>query len=59
MIFLSLILLGAISLFELPVDLLPETSYPVLSVTTYLGGYSPLEIESDAYQAHGRGPGLP
>lgn len=45
MIFLSLILLGAISLVKLPVDLLPESSYPILSVTTYLGGYSPLEIE--------------
>ncbi|MGQ9920864.1 MAG: efflux RND transporter permease subunit [Desulfobacca sp.] len=45
MIFLSLVLLGTISLFRLPVDLLPETSYPVLSVTTFLGGYSPLEIE--------------
>ena len=45
MVFCSLILLGAISLFQLPVDLLPETSYPVLSVTTNLGGYSPKEIE--------------
>jgi HAE1 family hydrophobic/amphiphilic exporter-1 len=45
MIFLSLILLGAISLVKLPVDLLPESSYPILSVTTHLGGYSPLEIE--------------
>ena len=45
MIFLSMILLGVISLVKLPIDLLPETSYPILSVTTYLGGYSPLEIE--------------
>jgi HAE1 family hydrophobic/amphiphilic exporter-1 len=45
MVFFSLILLGAISLFKLPVDLLPETSYPVLSVTTSLGGFSPQEIE--------------
>jgi hydrophobic/amphiphilic exporter-1 (mainly G- bacteria), HAE1 family len=45
MIFLAMTLLGAISLFQLPVDLFPETSYPVLSVTTLLGGYSPLEIE--------------
>lgn len=45
MVFLSLVLLGSISLLRLPIDLLPETSYPVLSVTTILGGYSPLEIE--------------
>ncbi len=45
MVFLSLVLLGTISLAHLPLDLLPETSYPVLSVTTLLGGYSPLEIE--------------
>lgn len=45
MVFASIVLLGTISFFHLPIDLFPETSYPVLSITTYLGGYSPLEIE--------------
>lgn len=45
MFFGALVLLGSISLFFLPLDLLPEVRYPVLSVTTRLGGYSPPEIE--------------
>lgn len=45
MFFAALVLLGLISLNFLPLDLMPEVSYPVLSVTTRLGGYSPPEIE--------------
>lgn len=45
MFFGALVLLGLISLAFLPLDLLPEVSYPVLTVTTQLGGYSPPEIE--------------
>ena len=45
MFFGALVLLGAISLTRLPLDLMPEAAYPVLTVTTRLGGYSPPEIE--------------
>ncbi len=45
MVFTALVLLGAISFFLLPLDLLPEVSYPALTVTVQLGGYSPAEIE--------------
>ena len=45
MFFAALVLLGLISLNFLPLDLMPEVSYPALSVTTRLGGYSPPEIE--------------
>lgn len=45
MFFAALVLLGGISLYLLPLDLMPEVSYPVLTVTTRLGGYSPPEIE--------------
>jgi HAE1 family hydrophobic/amphiphilic exporter-1 len=45
MVFTALILLGGISFFLLPLDLLPEVSYPALTVTVQLGGYSPAEIE--------------
>jgi len=45
MFFAALVLLGLISLVFLPLDLMPEVSYPVLTVTTRLGGYSPPEIE--------------
>ena len=45
MIFTAFVLLGAISFFLLPLDLLPEVRYPALTVTVHLGGYSPGEIE--------------
>lgn len=45
MFFAALVILGLISLAFLPLDLLPEANYPVLTVTTRLGGYSPPEIE--------------
>jgi HAE1 family hydrophobic/amphiphilic exporter-1 len=45
MFFSALSLLGIISLTFLPLDLMPEVTYPVLTVTTTLGGYSPPEIE--------------
>jgi HAE1 family hydrophobic/amphiphilic exporter-1 len=40
-----LILLGAISLSRLPVDLMPDVSYPSLTVRVGYGGVGPLEIE--------------
>jgi len=46
MIFLAVILLGAVSLRELSVDLLPNISYPKLSVVTQYAGVAPEEIEA-------------
>ena len=45
MVFTAFVLLGGISFFLLPLDLLPEVRYPALNVTVHLGGYSPGEIE--------------
>ncbi len=38
-------LLGAISLFRLPVDLLPDVTYPTITVRVGYGGVGPAEIE--------------
>ncbi|MFQ6070012.1 MAG: efflux RND transporter permease subunit [Candidatus Aminicenantales bacterium] len=46
MFFLAVILLGFVSLRELSVDLLPDISYPRLSVVTQYPGVAPEEIES-------------
>lgn len=45
MFFLAVILLGFVSLRELSVDLLPDISYPRLSVITQCPGVAPEEIE--------------
>jgi HAE1 family hydrophobic/amphiphilic exporter-1 len=46
MFFLAIVLLGFISLRELSVDLLPDISYPRLSVMTQYPGVAPEEIET-------------
>ncbi|NQT80998.1 MAG: efflux RND transporter permease subunit [Candidatus Aminicenantes bacterium] len=46
MFFLAIVLLGFISLKELSVDLLPDISYPRLSVVTEYSGVAPEEIET-------------
>ncbi|MBN1270725.1 MAG: efflux RND transporter permease subunit [Candidatus Aminicenantes bacterium] len=46
MFFLAVILLGFVSLRELSVDLLPDISYPRLSVVTRYQGVAPEEIET-------------
>jgi len=46
MFYLAVILLGAVSLRELAVDLLPDISYPRLSVITNYAGVAPEEIET-------------
>jgi HAE1 family hydrophobic/amphiphilic exporter-1 len=46
MFFLAIILLGFVSLRELSVDLLPNISYPRLSVVTQYPGVAPEEIEA-------------
>jgi HAE1 family hydrophobic/amphiphilic exporter-1 len=40
-----IILLGAVSLFKLPVDLMPDVTYPSLTVRVGYAGVGPLEIE--------------
>jgi hydrophobic/amphiphilic exporter-1 (mainly G- bacteria), HAE1 family len=46
MVYIAIILLGFISLRQLSVDLLPEISYPRLSVVTEYRGVAPEEIET-------------
>lgn len=46
MFFLAIVLLGFVSLRELSVDLLPDISYPRLSVITNYPGVAPEEIET-------------
>jgi len=62
MFFLAIILLGFVSLRELSVDLLPDISYPRLSVITRYPGVAPEEIETFVTQplesAVSRIPGL-
>jgi HAE1 family hydrophobic/amphiphilic exporter-1 len=40
-----IVLLGAISLVRLPVDLMPDVTYPTISVRVGYGGVGPAEIE--------------
>ncbi len=40
-----IVLLGAISLFRLPVDLMPDVTYPSITVRVGYGGVGPAEIE--------------
>jgi len=46
MFYIGVILLGAVSLRELSVDLLPDISYPRLSVITNYPGVAPEEVET-------------
>ncbi len=46
MFFLAIVLLGFVSLRELSVDLLPDISYPRISVITEYPGVAPEEIET-------------
>ncbi len=62
MFFVAIVLLGFVSLRELSVDLLPDISYPRLSVVTQYQGVAPEEIETiitdDLESAVSRIPGL-
>jgi hydrophobic/amphiphilic exporter-1 (mainly G- bacteria), HAE1 family len=44
-VFLILIILGAISFVKLPVDLMPDVSWPAITVRTNYAGVGPEEIE--------------
>ena len=46
MMAITLVLFGAIALFDLKVNLLPELSYPTLTVRTEYTGAAPAEIET-------------
>ncbi len=45
MVMLIIILLGLVSLFRLPIDLMPDITFPTLSVSTSYGNAAPAEIE--------------
>ncbi len=45
MVTLIIIILGIVSLTRLPIDLLPEIAYPVLSINTEYGNAAPEEVE--------------
>lgn len=62
MFYVAIVLLGFVSLRELSIDLLPDISYPRLSVVTQYAGVAPEEIETiitdDLEAAVSRIPGL-
>jgi len=47
MVFAALLLIGIISLFSIPIDLLPDINFPVITVETRVPGYSSEEIENE------------
>jgi len=52
MVTLIVVLLGAVSLMRLPIDLMPDITYPVLSVSTSYENASPEEIEEMVTRRH-------
>lgn len=46
MVLLALTLIGALSYFRMGVDLLPDISYPTVTVTISFPGASPDEVET-------------
>ena len=46
MVILIVILIGVVSLTELPIDLLPNIEFPIAVVSTSYSGVSPEEIEN-------------
>ena len=46
MISFGVLLFGLISLFNLPLDILPDVNFPVITVQTGIPGYSPAEVEN-------------
>jgi HAE1 family hydrophobic/amphiphilic exporter-1 len=46
MVTLAVLLFGAISLFFLPVDLLPDVNFPIITIETEIPGYSSPEVEN-------------
>ena len=46
MISMGVLILGIVSLWNLPLDLYPDVDFPVLTINTKLPGYSPIHIEA-------------
>jgi hydrophobic/amphiphilic exporter-1 (mainly G- bacteria), HAE1 family len=46
MLCLAILIFGTLSLFSVPVDLLPDVNFPVITVETRIAGYSPIEVEN-------------
>ncbi|MBU1695057.1 MAG: efflux RND transporter permease subunit, partial [Verrucomicrobia bacterium] len=42
---LIVVILGGMSLYRIPVDLMPDVTYPTLSISTIYENASPAEIE--------------
>ena len=47
MLFAALLLIGGISLISIPLDLMPDVNFPVITVETRVPGYSSEEIENE------------
>jgi HAE1 family hydrophobic/amphiphilic exporter-1 len=47
MVFLATVVFGTFSFLRLPVSLMPELSYPTLTVRTEYAGAAPEEVEND------------
>ncbi|MBP1739444.1 MAG: multidrug transporter [Deltaproteobacteria bacterium] len=45
MLCVAVLIFGTLSLFQVPVDLLPDVNFPVITVETRIAGYSPVEVE--------------
>ncbi|HTR80452.1 MAG TPA: efflux RND transporter permease subunit [Bacteroidota bacterium] len=52
---LTIVVLGFVSLEQLPIDLLPNISIPVVSIITYYSGAGPLDMEQSVTTAIERG----
>ncbi|HRP93308.1 MAG TPA: efflux RND transporter permease subunit, partial [Ignavibacteriaceae bacterium] len=46
MVFFSVFVIGAVSFFNIPIELLPHTEYPRLSVSASWNGVSPEAVEA-------------
>ena len=46
MIFIAAAVFGVVSYLRLPLNLMPDLSYPTLTVRTEVNGYAPQEVES-------------
>jgi hydrophobic/amphiphilic exporter-1 (mainly G- bacteria), HAE1 family len=47
MVFAALLLVGIVSMISIPVDLMPDVDFPVITIETQVPGYSAEEIENE------------